>query len=55
MDVYTDDLNLVTDSKHKTYKFICQMHQSSSLEELEACIEVAKDAAALKADLFLQF
>lgn len=39
----------VLNSKHETYMFICQMHMSSSLDELEGCIS----SSSAKYSLFL--
>lgn len=34
MTIYTDDLDIITSSKRKTYKFICQMHRNFDKVEL---------------------
>jgi hypothetical protein len=31
-------MNIVTDPKHKTYKYICQMHFNKDSTELDQCI-----------------
>jgi len=50
IDIYTDK-DLVTTKKHKTGEYICQMHQSLSGKEFDACCKNANKALA---DLFLQ-
>lgn len=37
MNMYVDGVSLLTDT-FETYMFICQMHMSSSLDELNSCI-----------------
>jgi tagatose-1,6-bisphosphate aldolase non-catalytic subunit AgaZ/GatZ len=54
MSLYIDEMNLITASKRKTYKFICQMHLSFDKVELDQCIADGKAAAAYEeAPLFL--
>ena len=38
MSLYVNDLQIITASKRKTYKFICQMHLSKDKAELDQCI-----------------
>jgi hypothetical protein len=35
MSLYINDLGIVSATKRKTYKFICQMHKSMNKEELD--------------------
>ncbi|CDW74027.1 UNKNOWN [Stylonychia lemnae] len=53
MSIYVTDLGLLTKSKRKTYKFICQMHMSKTKQELDQCISDASNANDAAA-LFLQ-
>jgi hypothetical protein len=53
MDIYVNDLSLITKSKRKTYKFICQMHLSQTKAELDDCVNSQK--ALLQASEHQQF
>jgi len=53
MSVYINNLELITASKRKTYKFICQMHLSKDKTELDQCI-LDNKAASVEPSLFLQ-
>jgi len=44
MDIYIKDLDLITSSKRKTYKFICQMHMNQDKKELDQCVADGKKA-----------
>eukprot|EP00347_Sterkiella_histriomuscorum_P022332 403330854 len=54
INLYINDMGLITSSKRKTYKLICQMHLSKDSTELDKCIQDGKDSSKLSASLFLQ-
>jgi len=53
MKIYIKDLDLITSSKRKTYKFICQTHMSKTKEELDQCVADGKAADSSNLELFL--
>ena len=48
MDIYINDIEIVTANKQKLYKFICQMHMNKDSKELAQCVTDAKGFLALE-------
>lgn len=42
-NIYQDDLDIISDKKMKTDKFICQVHKSLSRNEMKDCFQKSKN------------
>ena len=54
MKILTNEIDILTSSKEKIYKYICQMHMSKTSDEIDQCISSQKALALSSTAEFLK-